>query len=211
MDWEAIILLYVTLIISLTFHEAAHALFAFLGGDRTAYHGGQMTLNPIPHMQREPFGTIVLPLLALLLSQGRWCFGYAHAPIDPHWAARHPRRAALMSAAGPLSNTLLAAIAFAVLYFIARPENGTEEAINRIAHVFLMLNLLLAVFNLIPLPPLDGTGVVTGLVPKAQHFYDSLMRIPYMGIIIFVAIINFLPELFGPIYYEVRSWLPYPY
>ena len=98
MDWTGIALFYVTLIISLTAHEAAHALFAMLGGDRTAYYAGQVTLNPIPHMQREPFGTIVLPLLVLLMSNGSMCFGFAHAPIDPIWAYHNPRKAALMSA-----------------------------------------------------------------------------------------------------------------
>lgn len=209
MDWENIILLFVTLIISLTFHEAAHALFAFLGGDRTAYVGGQMTLNPIPHMQREPFGMVVLPILALVMSGGRFCFGFAHAPIDAHWAARHPKKAALMSAAGPLANLLLATIAWIVLFFIARAETDTQEAIQRIALTFLQLNLLLMIFNLIPLPPLDGAGVVRGLFPKTGRHYDALMRIPFMGIVIFVVLINVLPYLFWPVYYEVRSWLPY--
>ncbi|MEZ6038342.1 MAG: site-2 protease family protein [Planctomycetota bacterium] len=207
MNWEHMILLFVTLIISLTVHEAAHALFAFLGGDRTAYRGGQMTLNPAPHMRREPFGMLILPAVSLVVSQGTYCFGYAHAPIDPYWAARHPKRAALMSLAGPLANVLLAAIAFAVLYAIGRPSSGTEEAVKRIADAFLFLNLLLAVFNILPLPPLDGAGVVQGLVPKSQRLYDSLMRIPYSGIVIFVLLINVMPYLFQPVYATVLRWL----
>jgi Zn-dependent protease len=209
-NWELVILLFVTLIISLTFHEAAHALFAYLGGDRTAYYGGQMTLNPLPHMQREPFGMLILPILSLLLSQGTMCFGFAHAPIDPFWAARHPKRAAMMSAAGPLSNAVLAAIAFVVLYIVARPDGAAEEAIFKIARTFLLLNILLGVFNLIPLPPLDGAGVVSGLYPKAQRFYDALQRIPYSGIVIFVILIQVLPYLFWPVYLAVADLLPYP-
>ena len=115
MDIATILLLYITLLISLVFHEAAHATFAMLGGDRTAYVGGQVTLNPVPHIQREPMGTVVLPLLMLFASNGTMCFGFAHAPYDPLWAHRHPKRAALMSAAGPIANILLALIAFAVL------------------------------------------------------------------------------------------------
>ena len=209
MDWGLIATMFVTLIISLTVHEAAHALFAYLGGDRTAYYGGQMTLNPLPHMQREPFGMVLLPIVALLWSGGSMCFGYAHAPIDALWAAKNPKKAALMSAAGPLANVLLAAIAWTVIYFIGRAEDGSpQEAIKRIAMAFLFLNLLLAVFNLIPLPPLDGAGVVAGLFPATQRLYDSLMRIPYMGIIIFVLLIQVLPHLIYPIFAEVRSWLP---
>jgi Zn-dependent protease len=209
-NWEAIILLLVTLIISLTVHEAAHALFALLGGDRTAYYAGQVTLNPLPHMQREPFGMLVLPLLSLFLSKGTMCFGFAHAPIDPRWAYHNPRKAALMSAAGPLANVLLAGIAFAVLWLIGRPDSDATEAVRRIASVFLMLNILLAVFNVIPLPPLDGAGVVTGLVPGARGVYESIQRIPYSGIVIFVLLIQVLPYLFWPVFDAVDRLLPYP-
>lgn len=205
-----IILLFVTLIISLTVHEAAHALFALLGGDRTAYQAGQVTLNPIPHMRREPFGMVALPLLSLFLSQGTMCFGFAHAPIDARWAYHNPKKAALMSAAGPLSNLLLAAIAFAVLWFIGRPDGDIEHGVRRIASVFLLLNLLLAIFNVIPLPPLDGAGVVTGLWPRARGVYDAIQRIPYSGIVIFVLLIQVLPHLFWPVFDAVDRQLPFP-
>ena len=77
---------------------------AMRGGDRTAYLGGQVTLNPLPHIQREPFGMVILPLLMLFMSKGTMCMGYASTPIDPIWAYHHPRKAAVMSSAGPLSN-----------------------------------------------------------------------------------------------------------
>jgi len=209
-NWELIILLFVTLIISLTVHEAAHALFALLGGDRTAYQAGQVTLNPIPHMRREPFGMVALPLLSLFLSGGTMCFGFAHAPIDARWAYHNPKKAALMSAAGPLSNVLLATLAFAVLWFIGKPESDAANAIRRIASVFLLLNLLLAVFNVIPLPPLDGAGVVTGLWPRMRRVYDAIQRIPYSGIVIFVLLIQVLPYLFWPVFDAVDRLLPFP-
>jgi Zn-dependent protease len=169
-----------------------------------------VTLNPLPHIRREPFGMVALPLLSLALSHGTSCFGFAHAPIDPRWAYHNPKKAALMSAAGPLSNLLLAAIAFAVLYSIGRPDGNTAEAIHRIAAVFLLLNLLLAVFNVIPVPPLDGAGVVTGLFPPARRFYDTIQRIPYSGIIILIVLIQVLPDLYLPVYRTVAHWLPYP-
>jgi Zn-dependent protease len=210
MNWENAILLFITLIISMTVHEAAHAYVAMLGGDRTAYQAGQVTLNPLPHIRREPFGTLVLPLVSLLSTNGYACFGFAHAPYDPYWAARNPRKAALMSLAGPVSNFVLAAIAFAVLYVIERPDSDTEQALRRIAGAFLYLNLLLGVFNLIPLPPLDGAGVVGGLFPPSKRWFDQIAAIPYSTIVVFVILSNFIGDLFDPIFYAVDRWLPYP-
>ena len=206
MNWELMILQFVTLLISLTVHEAAHALFALWGGDRTAYYAGQVTLNPIPHIRREPFGMVALPLLSLYMSGGGMCFGFAHAPIDPIWAYHHPKKSALMSAAGPLANVLLTAIAFAVLWFVGRPDSDTALAVRNIAGMFLFLNLLLAVFNVIPIPPLDGAGIVSGLHPPARRLYDAIARIPYSGIVIFVLLIKLLPYLFGPVYSTVNRW-----
>ncbi len=211
MNYEGMVLWFVTLIISLTVHEASHALFAKLGGDPTAYLSGQVTLNPVPHMRREPFGMLVLPLLSLFMSNGSMCFGYAHAPIDPIWALRNPRKAALMSAAGPLSNLALAAIAFTVLWFVGHPHDSTQEALRRIAGTFLMLNLLLAIFNVLPVPPLDGAGVVQGLLPQTRGLYTALNNIPYIGLVIFIALIKVIPYLFWPVYDLVNHWLPWPY
>ena len=211
MNWELAILWFVTFVISVTLHEAAHAWFAMLGGDKTAYYAGQVTLNPIPHMQREPFGMLILPILTLVVSSGTMCFGFAHAPIDPIWAYHHPRKAALMSAAGPLANLLLAGIAFKVLWFIARPDGETMVAIRKIAGIFLILNLLLFLFNLIPLPPLDGAGVISGLFPPARRFYDWLVRIPYSTIIVIVLLFQIIPSMFWPIFQTVNGWLPYAF
>ncbi|MCA8949565.1 MAG: site-2 protease family protein [Planctomycetes bacterium] len=209
MNWELAILWFVTFVISVTVHEAAHAWFAMLGGDRTAYNAGQVTLNPIPHMQREPFGMLVLPLLMLYLSNGTYCFGFAHAPIDPIWAYHHPKKAALMSAAGPLANLLLAAIAFTMLWFIARPDGETMVALRKIAGVFLFLNIVLFVFNLIPLPPLDGASVLTGLSRPARQFYDGLMRIPYMQLVILILLFSYAGRFILPVLWTVDDWLPY--
>ncbi len=209
MIWQDAVQLFVVLIISLTVHEASHALVAMLGGDRTAYNGGQVTLNPLPHMQREPFGMLVLPLLSLFATNGQTCFGFAHAPYDPIWAFHHPRRAALMAVAGPMANLLLAAIAFAVLAGIGRPEGDTERTVREIATTFLYLNLLLAVFNLVPLPPLDGAGVVGGLLPATRRFFEMIQNIPYSTIVVFVVLSRFLGQLFRPVYLMVDGWLPY--
>ncbi|MFY9342066.1 MAG: site-2 protease family protein [Planctomycetota bacterium] len=210
MNWELATLQFVTLIISLTFHEAGHAWFALLGGDRTAYRAGQVTINPLPHIQREPFGMLVLPILWLALSRGTMCFGFAHAPYDPYWADRHPKRAALMSFAGPLANLALGAVAFSVLWFVGRPDGDTEVTVRKIGGAFLFLNLLLALFNLVPLPPLDGAGIVRGLYPPSGRLFDVISSIPYGTLVVLVLLSNYIGELFLPVFYTVDRWLPYP-
>lgn len=211
MDWTQIVLMFVTLLISLTFHEAAHATFAMLGGDRTAYHGGQVSLNPIPHIRREPFGTVVLPLLGLFLSGGSMCIGFASTPIDARWAYQHPRRAALMSAAGPLANAFLAALAFGALYYIGLPADDTARAVRRIAATFLLLNVFLGLLNLIPVPPLDGSGVVMGLFPQSRRLFGAMAQIPYFSLVLLIGVLYGLPQVFWPVLRTVNGWLPYPY
>ena len=110
-DLAALPLWYVAFLLSLTCHEAAHALAAKLGGDLTAFHGGQVTLNPVPHIKREPFGTVFVPLVSYFM--GGWMIGWASAPYDPTWQMRYPHRAAWMAAAGPLANFTLAMLAAA--------------------------------------------------------------------------------------------------
>ena len=210
MDWQHMITLFVVLIISLTAHEASHGLFAWLGGDSTAKDAGLVTLNPIPHMQRTPTGMVLIPILVLYMSNGAYCFGGASAPIDAYWAERHPKRAALMSAAGPLANVLLAAVAFAVLYYIARPE-GSEVAIGKIAWIFLWLNLLLATFNLIPLPPFDGAGIVRSLIPASNGIFRAYEKIGAYFILSMIAASYLIGRILPPIIREVNSWLPWPY
>src|SRR5690242_15690614 len=93
------LLWYVVFLLSTTCHEAAHALAAKRGGDLTAFHGGQVTLDPWPHVRREPFGMVLVPILSFLT--GGWMMGWASAPYDPLWSQRCPHRAARMALAGP--------------------------------------------------------------------------------------------------------------
>jgi len=208
---------YVTLLVSLVVHEAAHALFALLGGDRTAYVTGQVSLNPIPHIRREPFGTVILPLAILFFSDGQMCMGYASTPIDPEWAYRNPKKAALMSAAGPMANVLLAAIAFGVLKSLVVTDlatgmhtlpllvtphemEGPVYAVALLGSLFLILNIILAILNLIPFPPLDGAGVLEGLFPKQVGPILAYVRSqPFFTIILFVMIFQFLGYLWQPV------------
>jgi Zn-dependent protease len=174
---------FVAFLLSTTVHEAGHAWAALRGGDLTAYHDGQVSLSPLPHIRREPIGMLVVPLLTSL-TQG-WVMGWASAPYNADWAARHPQRAALMAAAGPAGNFLIAGTAFALLkvglltgYFVAPASVNMASVVETTAgpsfvttllSVFLMLNVLLGTFNLLPLPPLDGSSVAMLFVPRAYQ------------------------------------------
>ena len=104
---------FVVFLFSTTLHEAAHAWAALRGGDPTAYRGGQVSLDPRPHIRREPLGMLVLPFITAVVTG--WPFGYASAPYDPAWAHRHPKRAAVMALAGPAANLLRVLIAALLL------------------------------------------------------------------------------------------------
>ena len=183
---------YLVFLFSTTCHEAAHALAAKLGGDPTAFHGGQVTLNPLPHIEREPIGMIVAPIASLVLSKGGYMVGWASAPYDASWQARHPRRAAWMALAGPAANFTLMLIAaggirlgMAMGAFRApAAANFTKitEAVDPAAmgfaatlvSILFAQNLLLGTFNLLPFPPLDGNTGVTLLMSErvARRFLD---------------------------------------
>src|ERR1700730_18317503 len=100
---------YIVFLFSTTCHEGAHALAAKIGGDTTAFHGGQVTLNPIPHIRRSPIGLVVVPIISYFLTH--WMIGWASAPYDPEWQERYPRRAAWMALAGPAANFTLMILA----------------------------------------------------------------------------------------------------
>src|SRR5258705_14010200 len=152
---------YVAFLFSTTCHEASHALVAKVGGDDTAAR--QVTLNPVPHIQREPWGMVVIPILSFIFTRGM--IGWASAPFDPQWERRHPRRAALMALAGPAANytlMLLATIGLRVGHSMGwlqrNPETEQPNLLTVVLFVFFSLNLLLDTFNLLPVPSLDGSA-----------------------------------------------------
>jgi len=154
---------YVVFLFSTTCHEAAHAWVAHRGGDSTAYEGGQVSLSPWPHIRREPFGMVVLPLLSLLLGGGM--VGWASAPYNPVWQRNFPKRAALMALAGPLANFTLVILSGVALRIGGTTGffSGDSEVIHGvevILGIFFQLNVLLGIFNLLPFPPFDGFGVL---------------------------------------------------
>ena len=173
---------YVVFLFSTTCHEAAHAFVANLGGDDTAATGGQVTLNPVPHIQREPWGMVVIPILSFVLT--RSMIGWASAPFDPSWERRHPKRAAWMALAGPAANfslMLLAALGLRVgtamgwLHRSALNEGSGLATLTLV--ICFSLNLLLGTFNLFPVPPLDGsTAVMLFMTEKRALRYLEWLR-----------------------------------
>ncbi len=201
---------YIAFLFSTVCHEAAHALTAKLGGDDTAYRGGQVTLNPLPHMTREPVGLILLPIASYFYFGG-WMMGWASAPYDPVWQNRYPRRAAWMALAGPAANFSLMLMAAALIrlgmaagVFLA-PASASFTRITvavdpetwGFAATFLsmmfVLNLLLGAFNLIPIHPLDGNSGITLLMPerRAASFMESSRESGFGLMGIFVASVVF--------------------
>jgi Zn-dependent protease len=186
---------FVVFLFSTTLHEAAHAFAAYRLGDPTAYEGGQVSLNPIPHIRREPVGMILVPLITFV-AQG-WMMGWASAPYDPAWAHRYPRRAAVMAAAGPLSNLLLAVMSGLLLRFgIAERLAGASMPLR----ILFSLNLVLFVFNLLPMPPLDGSAILPGLMSDdtARRFHD-LLRQPMFSMIGLLAAWRVFPLISSPL------------
>lgn len=224
MDWSEIPWLpllplwYAAFLLSLTCHEAAHAWVARLGGDDTAYLGGQVTLNPWPHVRREIFGTVLVPLLTYV--QMGWMMGWASAPYDPDWEDRHPRRAAAMSAAGPAANVLLAILAAVSLRVgletgafvpaeplrfdrLVAPVDGTPalfDGLGRLLSILFSLNVLLAVFNAMPFPPLDGAAVLGGLFAPLRGLYRQVRGSFVLALAGFLAAVLLFREVFLPIF-----------
>lgn len=173
---------YVVFLFSTTCHEAAHALVAQLGGDRTAALGGQVSLNPIPHIRRSVLGMVVFPIASFLLSGGM--IGWASAPYDPLWERRHPRRAAWMALAGPAANFTLMLLAVVAIrgtrsfhLFHRDPATGAPNFVAIVLTVVFSLNLLLGTFNLLPVPPLDGsTGIMVFMSEDRAHRYLDWIR-----------------------------------
>lgn len=210
-------------LLSLTCHEAAHALAGKLGGDSTA--ATQVTLDPVPHIRREPFGALVVPILSFVLQGGGWMIGWASAPYDPSWASRHPRRAAGMAAAGPAANftlAILAAIAIrigvATGYFdlpsagltletLAVAPDGAARGLALFCSVLFSINLILGCFNLIPLPPLDGYAIVPLLLNQRmrEKWFDLFSGGgALMGLIIAWVLFD---RLMPPVFRTAIGWL----
>jgi Zn-dependent protease len=194
---------YVAFLFSTTCHEAAHALVAKMGGDETAAQGGQVSLNPVPHMRREPWGMIVIPIISYLFTHAM--FGWASAPYDPLWERRHPRRSGWMALAGPTANFSLMLIAVAGLHlgsaqgwFHPDPVTGSRDFAATTLLIFFSLNLLLGTFNLLPVAPLDGSTVILLFMSEktAQRYLDWLRgnSLAMAGLLVAILVFRYIYE-----------------
>ena len=185
----AIVLVGLGFIFSIVVHECAHGIVAYWCGDETAVRLGRITLDPIPHV--DPIMSILLPGLLLLASNGQAVFGGAKPVPVIASNLRHPKRDMMWVAwAGPMSNVLLA-IAFALLVNLAvlftRYDPNLGAVLERGVRGIVTINLLLAAFNLLPIPPLDGSKIVAGLLPPDMA--ARLMRLEPYGMLIVGALV----------------------
>lgn len=206
------------ILIAITFHEVSHGLVAYRLGDATAKMLGRLTLNPIAHI--DLFGTVILPVMLLVLTDGRFVFGYAKpVPINP-MNFKNPRKGmAISAAAGPVTNILLALVSALILKLVIAPLAAVSpvavsetvfQPLSLILKSSVLVNVVLAAFNMIPIPPLDGGRVLTGLLPSKQAISFSkiepfgfliVLLLIYSGIanLIIIPFISFFLRLFGMI------------
>lgn len=179
------------LIIAITFHEAAHGFVAYRLGDNTAWKLGRVSFNPLRHI--DPFGTVILPGI-LLLSHAPFLFGYAK-PVPVNFRnLNHPRMDMVWVAlAGPATNILLALVAALAFHGLGLvPGNSTQWVADNLKNA-LIINVILAVFNMLPIPPLDGGRVAVGLLPRVLA--APLSRLEPYGLLILIGVLLLLPML----------------
>ena len=176
-------------IFAITLHEVSHGWVAKQLGDPTAYMLGRLTINPLKHV--DPLGTVIVPIALLLLSHGSMAFGWAKPVPVAFRNLRHPKRdMVLVAAAGPISNFVMGAgwaLLAAALGALSAPTTDAAVWLYNMCVFGMQINVILAVFNLLPIPPLDGGRVLAGLLPREGS--NLLERIEPFGLMIVVVLL----------------------
>ena len=185
--------MWMCLVALLSFHEFGHAWMAYKCGDDTARIMGRMTINPIVHI--DPIGTVLIPLMILLFSPSFFIFGWAKpVPVNPNNYENRKRDDILISMAGPAMNVILAILLMAVYRLaLELPIDVGAGAIVHNLELIAFISMILCVFNLIPIPPLDGSHVMRHVVGMSEETY---LKIAQYGFIILLIAINVFPQLF---------------
>lgn len=192
------------LLFSVILHEVAHGAAAARCGDGTAREAGRLTFNPIPHI--DPMGTVILPAL-LAVTHSPVLFGWARpVPINP-WRFRRPKRdLAIVGAAGPLSNLAVAGLS-AALFRLLLPWAGLDHPVTRFLLIAAVVNTVLALFNLIPIPPLDGSRLLVGLLPPRPAAAFLRLERFGLGLIILLMFLGLNERVLRPAVRIVLGWL----
>lgn len=182
------------LFFSIILHEISHGYAALLCGDPTAKEQGRLTLNPLAHV--DPFGTILLPIILLFASGGGLAFGYAKpVPINPLRFRNQSRDLLITGAAGPATNIMLAILGGIFFRVVVLTGLVTSPVMIQTIYYLVIVNLVLAFFNLIPIPPLDGSRIVQRFLTKRMRYHYH--KLESYGFIIVIAIVWIFPSVFN--------------
>lgn len=182
MNLIGLLLSFGLLMIAMTVHEFSHGWVAYKLGDNTAKYSGRLTLNPLAHI--DLFGTVILPIFLFITTRGHFVFGYAKPVPINYWGLRNPKRdMGLIGLSGPLANFM-----FAVLLSLIWKNLADISMFKFVIEYLITINVILGVFNLIPLPPMDGSRILSALLPpKLAQQYNRIEQYGFIILVLFIA------------------------